>query len=160
MDLEPLDKGLGHYASLIETVMGKSIKKTPGAGAAGGLGFGLLVLGGQIQSGAKIVSEAINLEKYIQVSDWVITGEGKSDFQSAFGKVPVHVAKIARKNNIHTILLSGSLGKGYQELYEYFISCHSISSGPMSLEQSMQNAAQLLNDSSRNIARLIRMINR
>ncbi|MGX1902619.1 glycerate kinase [Thermolongibacillus altinsuensis] len=157
-DLFHLDTGLSHYSNLVENKLGKIIQNTPGAGAAGGLGFGLLVIGGQINSGAKIVSDAINLEKYIKTADWVITGEGKSDFQTLYGKVPVYVAKIAKKYGVKTILLSGALGRGYQQLYEYFISCHSISNGPMSLEDSIKNAGQLLFDSSRNLARLIKRI--
>jgi glycerate 2-kinase len=62
------------------------------------------------------VSDAINLEKYIKTADWVITGEGKSDFQTLYGKVPVYVAKIAKKYGVKTILLSGALGRGYQQL--------------------------------------------
>ncbi|GGC89629.1 glycerate kinase [Thalassobacillus devorans] len=154
-ELAELDKGIHHYANLIENASGKKLQKIPGAGAAGGLGFGLLVLGAEIRSGARIVAEAMNLEKCLQTADWVITGEGKSDSQSLYGKVPVYVASIAKKYRAKTILLSGALGKDYQQLYDYFTSCHSITRGPISLVDSMKNAEKLLYDSAYNIARLI-----
>jgi glycerate kinase len=87
-----------------------------------------------------------------------VTGEGQSDYQSLYGKVPVYVAKIAKSYNVKAMLISGSLGSGYEQLYNYFVSCQSITKGPISLEDSMKNAKQLLFDSSRDLARLIKLI--
>jgi glycerate 2-kinase len=156
--LAEIDQGLSHFADLIENETGKKIRNVPGSGAAGGLGFGLLALNAEIQSGATIVAEAMKLDEYIKQADWVITGEGKSDFQTAYGKVPVHVANIAKEHGVKSILISGALGTNYQQLYPYFTSCHSIANRPMSLEHSMENAKQLLYEASYNVARLIQLV--
>jgi glycerate 2-kinase len=155
--LAEVDQGISHFANLIENEIGKKIRDIPGSGAAGGLGFGLLALNAEIQSGAAIVAEAMKLDEYIKHADWVITGEGKSDFQSVYGKVPVHVAKIAQNHGVKTILISGALGANYQQLYQYFTSCHSISNRPMSLSESIENAKQLLYETAYNVARLIQL---
>jgi glycerate kinase len=153
-----LDQGLKHYASLCEKALGKSLQNIPGAGAAGGLGFAFLILGAEIQSGAKIVAQAIGLEHQIKSADWVVSGEGQSDFQSLYGKVPVYVAKLAKQHNVKSLLISGALGSGYEQLYEYFISCRSITNGPMSLYDSMKNVKKLLYDTSRDLARLMKLV--
>jgi glycerate 2-kinase len=153
--VQQLDQALAAYANLVEQALGKSFQFVPGAGAAGGLGFALLAVGAQIESGANIVAEATGLEQRIQHADWVITGEGRSDFQTLFGKVPSYVAKMAQQYNVRTVLLSGGLGQGIEQLYEYFVSCHSIVRGPATLEDCMQNAETYLFESARDIARLI-----
>jgi glycerate kinase len=157
-EIVELDRGLQHYAALCEKALGKSLQNIPGAGAAGGLGFAFLVLGAKIQSGAQIVAKAMGLEQHIKAADWVITGEGRSDFQSVYGKVPVYVAKIAKQYHVKSLLISGALGDGYEQLYDYFVSCRSITQGPISLQESMKNAKQLLIDSSRDLARLIKLV--
>jgi glycerate kinase len=157
-DIVTLDQGMKHFATVCEKELGKSLQSIRGAGAAGGLGFAFLVLGAKIKSGAEIVAKAIGLEQLIKSADWVVTGEGQSDYQSLYGKVPVYVAKIAKSYNVKAMLISGSLGSGYEQLYNYFVSCQSITKGPISLEDSMKNAKQLLFDSSRDLARLIKLI--
>jgi glycerate kinase len=150
-----LDEAMFQYATLIEQCLDKEFKEIPGAGAAGGLGFAFLTIGGELRSGARIVAEALGLEDKIKKADWVITGEGQSDSQTLYGKVPFYVAKLAKKYNAPTILISGSLGEGVEQLYDYFLSCHSIVNGPMSLVEAMSNAEKLLTNKTRNIARLI-----
>jgi glycerate kinase len=151
-----LDLALQKYATLIETNLNRSFQKIPGSGAAGGLGFALLVLGGTIVSGSHVIAKATGLEERIRQADWVITGEGQSDFQTLYGKVPSYVAKLAKKYNAKTLLLSGGLGKGFEALYEDFISCHSIVHAPISLEEAMENAEHYLFLAARNIARLLK----
>jgi glycerate 2-kinase len=153
--VEELDQALKNYANLIESDLGKQYQNMPGAGAAGGLGYSFLLIGGEIISGAEIVAEATGLVEKIKCANWVITGEGQSDYQTLYGKVPSFIAKTANKYKIPTILLSGGLGQGYEQLYDYFVSCHSITAGPISLEDCMENARELLFYQSRNIARLI-----
>ncbi|MBV7508900.1 glycerate kinase [Bacillus sp. sid0103] len=157
-DIVTLDEGMKHFATVCEKELGKSLQSIPGAGAAGGLGFAFLILGAKIQSGAKIVAQSIRLEQQIKSADWVITGEGQSDYQTLYGKVPIYVAKIAKQYKVKTMLISGSLGSGYEQLYNYFDSCQSITKGPISVEDSMKNAKELLFDSSRDLARLIKLI--
>ncbi|MFC4323532.1 glycerate kinase [Litchfieldia salsa] len=156
--LEGYDQAMKKYASLIETHTGLRTQSKPGAGAAGGLGFAFMLLNGKIESGSKIVAEATKLQSKIKEADFVITGEGQSDYQTLFGKVPSYVAKLANEEEVKTILLSGSLGKGYEALYDYFMSCHSIATGPMSLKECMENADSLLSNEARNIAQLLREI--
>jgi glycerate kinase len=153
--VQQLDEGLKHYASLMETHLSVKLQDMPGAGAAGGLGFGFLALGGEIIPGAQVVAEATGLEKHIEEADWVITGEGQSDFQTLYGKAPFFVAGLAKKHSVSTILISGGLGKGHEQLLDHFVSCHAIVNAPMPLEQAIANAQTLLFSCSRNIARLI-----
>ncbi|MGV3487120.1 MAG: glycerate kinase [Tuberibacillus sp.] len=155
-DVKVLDSALKNFANLVEKQLGTKYQNVPGSGAAGGLGFGLLCMGAEILSGANLVGESVRLAEKIQTSDWVITGEGQSDYQSLYGKVPVFIAKTARQYGVKTILISGGLGKGYQELYDFFVSCHSIAPGPITLEDSMTNAKSLVFEAARNIARLIK----
>lgn len=158
-DLEEYDQAMQRYARLVEDHLGIKVQERPGAGAAGGLGFAFLLLNAKIESGSRIIADATNLKQRMQDADFVITGEGQSDFQTLFGKVPSFVAKLAKEADIKTILLSGSLGKGYEELNDHFISCPSITTGPMSLEECMENAETLLANQTRNIVGYLKVIN-
>jgi glycerate kinase len=149
-----LDFALSQYASLVEHHLGKNMQHLNGAGAAGGLGFAFLTIGGEIVSGAKLVAEAAGLQKKIVEADLVITGEGQSDFQTLFGKVPGYIGKLAQSHQVNAIIISGSLGDGYEDLYQYFISCDSIVTGPMTLQHCMEHAEELLFKKAINIARL------
>lgn len=150
--LEEFDCAMKQYALLVENQLGMELKHIDGAGAAGGLGFAFLLLNGIMKSGSRIVAEVTKLSHSIKNSDFVITGEGQSDFQTLFGKVPIYIANLANEEGVKTILLSGSLGEGYEQLRDYFMSCHSITVGPISLEECMNNAEQLLYNQARNIA--------
>ncbi|WP_102348889.1 glycerate kinase [Bacillus sp. Marseille-P3661] len=154
--VEKLDRALSKYATLIENHLNKTYQFNKGAGAAGGLGFAFLLLGAEITSGAKLMAESTKLVDKIKAANWVITGEGQSDFQTLFGKVPGYIGKIAEVNNVKALLLSGSLGKGYEELYQYFISCDSIANGPISLQHCMEHAEDLLFKKAYNLARLLK----
>ncbi len=156
--VKELDEGLNNFGKLIEQHLNKNLINIPGAGAAGGLGFALLAIGAKIQSGAKIVAEMSGLEKEIAGAQWVITGEGRSDYQTIYGKAPIFVAEIARKHNVKAILLSGSLGEGFERLYDYFVSLHSIVREPTTLDDAMQNVKKYLFESARNITRLLQTI--
>jgi glycerate 2-kinase len=120
------------------------------------LGYAFLQLGGKMVSGSCIVAEVTQLERKIKQAYWLIKGEGQSDFQTLYEKVSTYVAAISRQYGAKPILISGSLGTGYEQLYEQFVSCHSIASGPMSLEQYMEQAEELLFIQAKNVARLIR----
>lgn len=157
-ELEVFDQAMERYASLVENQVGLDLKELEGAGAAGGLGFAFLILNAKIESGSKIVADATRLQDKIVNADFVITGEGQSDYQTLLGKVPSFISNIAKEAGVKTILLSGSLGKGYEALYDHFLSCHSIATGPMSLVECMENAEILLYNQARNIALLIKGI--
>ncbi|MGG1519720.1 glycerate kinase [Paenibacillus oryzisoli] len=153
--VKALDGSLHAYASLIEQHTGCKAQSIPGAGAAGGLGFAFLTLGAKLVPGAKIMAEASGLKHKMRLADWVITGEGRSDSQTVYGKLPVYVAQQAEELGAKAILISGGLGQGYEDLYAYFVSCHSIVPGPMTLESAMEHAETLLMRTSENVARLI-----
>ncbi|WP_085505765.1 glycerate kinase [Thalassobacillus devorans] len=154
--IKELDTALKHYAQIIKNEIDYDYENTLGAGAAGGLGFAFLIIGAFIESGAKLVAEATNLNEKIKNSDWVITGEGQTDYQTLFGKAPAHVAKIAKDHHKKTILVSGSLGEGIEELYELFVSCHATIPKPVSIATAMQEAKINLTLTTRNIARLLK----
>ncbi|MBN9654977.1 glycerate kinase [Halobacillus sp. GSS1] len=149
------DQSLDHYGKLVEEVLDKNIMNTPGAGAAGGLGFAFLTIGAQLESGAKLVGDAIQLQETIRGANYVITGEGQSDEQTLYGKAPGYVAELAKENHTPVLLISGSLSNDYGALNERFTSCFSITPGPSSLEDCLKNAEEYLFETTRQIARLI-----
>ncbi|PWU69402.1 glycerate kinase [Gracilibacillus dipsosauri] len=149
------DDALDYFANLIEKEFNINVKNTPGAGAAGGLGFAFLVLNGQLESGASLVAKAIQLKKAITNADLVITGEGKSDEQTLFGKAPSHVADLSQQYGKPCLLLSGSLGENNERLREKFAGCFSITNRPLSLQECMKNSKTLLSEQTKQIRTLI-----
>ncbi|PKM87637.1 MAG: glycerate kinase [Firmicutes bacterium HGW-Firmicutes-12] len=154
-----LDNNLSHYANIIKKDLGIDIKDTPGAGAAGGLGAGMLAfLGATLKSGVDIVIEAVELRKHLEEADLVFTGEGQCDFQTINGKVPFGVAREARKQGIPCIVLAGSIGQGIDLLYDHGVtSVFSIVDSPMSLDQAMAGAEELLEKTAERISRVIKI---
>lgn len=151
-----LDEALAAYARRVEAALGGArLSDAPGAGAAGGLGFALLALGGAMSPGAELVAAAVGLEQRLHGGDWLITGEGKTDRQALNGKAPYYVAGLARRHGVRTLLVSGCL-EDVDMLYPHFDSMHAVVSGPMTVEQSMADAERLLYDKMRNIVRLWR----
>lgn len=152
-----LDRGLKNYSNIIKKDLGKDIKDIRGAGAAGGLGAGLMVfLNAKMKSGIDIVIESTKLEEKIKSVDLVITGEGSIDFQTQFGKTSYGVANLAKKHNKPLIGICGAIGEGVEVLYDYgFTSIFSIGDKPMTLEESMERTGELLENLIENIIRLI-----
>jgi glycerate kinase len=151
-----LDKGLENFSSVILEQLKVDIKDLPGAGAAGGLGGGLVAfLGANLESGIQIMIRASQLEEKIKKADLVITGEGKTDEQTLFGKVPFGVAQIAKKYDVPVVCLSGALGVGSEKLYDHGVTAlFSVVNRDMSLEEAMDNTYELVKDGSENILRL------
>ncbi|MEI2665859.1 glycerate kinase family protein [Rossellomorea sp. LJF3] len=154
-----LDQQLFHFSRLLQIEKGINFRDAIGAGAAGGLGFAFLHLDGIIESGAKLVAEASNLTSAIQEADWILTGEGQSDSQTLFGKLPSYIATIANQLHVPISLVSGALGEGYQHLFKDFTSCHSIAIGPMNLHDCIRRAEELLYHETRNLARILHVTN-
>ncbi|SHM99863.1 glycerate kinase [Gracilibacillus kekensis] len=152
------DRALDNFADLIETALGQEWRNTPGAGAAGGLGFAFLTLGGKLDSGAALIAKSIQLEDHLKNADFAITGEGQSDEQTLYGKAPGYVAELASQWNVPTILLSGSLGKNNHTLRQKFAGCFSIVNRPLSLEECMANTSFLLAEQTKQIMALIQNI--
>lgn len=154
-----LDQNLFHYARMIESKLGKKIVQIPGSGAAGGLGAGLLAfLPCELKKGIDIVIQATGLEEIMEGASLVITGEGKIDNQTIFGKTPIGVARTAKKYHIPVIGLAGTLSHGYESVYEHGIDAvFSIVPGVASLEVALENAYINLQNTARNIAAIYRL---
>ncbi|WP_163578875.1 glycerate kinase [Gracilibacillus saliphilus] len=152
------DNALNKFAHLIEDHLHHHWQQVPGAGAAGGLGFAFLALGGQLESGASLIADAIHLEQSIEAADLIFTGEGQSDEQTLYGKAPGFVAETANNYNTPTILLSGSLGGNTAKLREHFAGCFSIVNQPLSLAECMENTSTLLKEQTLQIMSLIQAI--
>ena len=152
-----LDRALGHFADHCAAVLPKDVRDEPGSGAAGGLGFAAKAFfGAQFRAGVEVVAELVGLAEAVKGADLVITGEGRFDAQTLRGKTPFGVARIAQAQGVPVVVLAGTLGEGYQTLYEHGINAaFAVTSGPMSLEDACANAAQLLTDRARDIARLL-----
>jgi glycerate kinase len=154
-----LDKNLGHYAAIIERDLGKKINEVPGAGAAGGLGGGLLAyLPSELKRGIEIVIEATGLSKIVEDADLVITGEGKIDGQTIFGKTPVGVAKTAKKYGIPVVGIAGNLSSDSHVVHEYGIDAiFSIVPGVILLEDAFKHAGEYVERTAANIAAVWKM---
>ena len=152
-----LDQALGHFADHCARVLPKDVRHEPGSGAAGGLGFAAKAfLGAQFRAGVEVVAELVGLAEAVKGADLVITGEGRFDAQTLRGKTPFGVASIARAEGVPVVVLAGTLGEGYQALYEHGINAaFAIASGPMTLQDACARAAPLLTDRARDIARLL-----
>ncbi len=109
-DVARLDKGLAHYAQVVERTLGIQISDTPGAGAAGGVGGACLAfLKAQLRPGIDCVLDALDFDEKIRGADWVVTGEGRTDAQSLMGKAPQGIARRARAQGIPAIVVSGGV---------------------------------------------------
>lgn len=156
-----LDRGLSRLAEVIRQDLGVEVADIPGAGAAGGLGAGLIAfLGAEIRPGIELVLEIVDLEKKIAGAQLVFTGEGQINFQSAYGKVPVGVARLAKRYGLPVVAIVGSVGSGAEAVYEKGIDAIvSIMNRPMTLEEALvkDRAAQLLADASARTMMLLKI---
>jgi len=154
-EVELLDKNLIHWANEIEKVTEVHLHDIPGAGAAGGIGGAFLAFFPvEMRPGIEVVLEYSNLENSLENADVVITGEGKVDSQTASGKTPLGVARVAKKNNIPTIIIAGSVGEGTRVLYDHgIVSINSIMKEPISLEGAIEYAGELLEYTTEQVIR-------
>src|SRR5699024_8118620 len=152
-----LDDALRHYHDILYQVTGKDVKDIPGAGAAGGLGAGLLAcLNTELKRGIDIVLQETNFYERVKGANIVITGEGKIDGQTIYGKTPIGVSRAAKRASANVIALCGTLGEGYEKVYEHGIDAvFSISEGPEDLDTALQNGPDYLKALARNIATLL-----
>ncbi len=159
---ELLDRNLKHYAEIIRKDLGKDVENVPGAGAAGGLGAGLMAfLSAELRKGVDIVVEYSKLEEKIQGADFVITGEGSIDGQTRFGKTPYGVAKTAQKYDIPVIALAGNVGKDINILYDYgFTAIFSILPRVETLEKAIANGKENIEYISESLGRLLNIKSR
>ena len=160
--VETLDTALRHYADIIERDLSMHVADIPGAGAAGGLGAGLLAfLQAKLRPGAQIVLAAAQLERHLSTADLVITAEGQIDMQTAYGKSVGAVAALAKRYQLPVLALAGSLGQHYRSVYDLGVDAVAVlPSGPMSLAYAMEHAATLLADTTERIIRCYKAGNR
>ncbi|MDD4984429.1 MAG: glycerate kinase [Dehalococcoidales bacterium] len=151
-----LDTALAHYADVIQRKLGADIRDIPGAGAAGGLGAGLIAfLKARVLPGIDIVIQATSLAEKMRGANLVFTGEGRIDNQTASGKTPVGVARKAKEFGLPVIAITGEIGNGYSEVYREGIdTVFSIAPGPISFSQSTEMAEQLITDVAERAMRL------
>ncbi|AWK49979.1 glycerate kinase [Clostridium beijerinckii] len=155
-----LDDNLKHYADIIKKQLGKNVLDEPGAGAAGGLGAGLLAfLNGTLKRGIEMVIEYAGLEEKVKDAHMVWTGEGSIDFQTQYGKTPLGVATVAKKHNKPVIALAGRVGEGIDILYEGGIdSIFGITKGATSLEEALVKGQENIEKTAENIIRLMNLL--
>lgn len=155
--VKALDHNLARLARLIDEQLGIKIDRIPGAGAAGGLGAGLMAfLGAELVKGFDMVATTVGLEEEVARADLVITGEGRMDRQTRFGKTPHGVALMARKRGKPVIGVAGTLDEGYEELYDHgFRAIFPILEKPSDLAYAIEHARELLERTGERIARMI-----
>jgi glycerate kinase len=155
--VKELDAALSRFADVVEGDLDVSVRERPGAGAAGGLGAGLMAfLDARLAAGVDIVLDAVGLDDALEGADLVITGEGQIDHSTIFNKTPVGVAERAGKHGIPVIAIAGGLGAGYRETHEKGINAaFTLVSGPMSLDEAMADTADLLSGVAEEIMRTV-----
>jgi glycerate kinase len=154
---EELDSALAHLAGIIKAQLGADFANAPGAGAAGGLGYALMAFcGAKMKAGIETVMDAVGFDKHLEGCDLVITGEGRIDAQSAFGKVPVGIAGRAKRRGVPAIAITGGIGEGAQAVYSHGIdSIMCTVNAAMPLAEAVSRSGELLEDAA---ARAMRMI--
>ncbi len=157
--VERLDQNLRHFAQKIKEQHGMDLIDVPGAGAAGGLGAGLMAFtGAELKTGIEAILDTVGFDKMLEQADIVITGEGRIDGQSIYGKVPMGVAKRAKKYGKPTMAIVGSIGPGSESLYQHGLSSIlAIANGPMPLEEAMDNAYELTQEAAERAFRILRV---
>ena len=155
--VKELDAALAHFAEIADRDCGKQIKEQSGAGAAGGMGGGLLLLPNvQLKAGVQIVLDNLKFAEQVKDADLVITGEGRMDAQSILGKTPIGVARTAKQFNKPVIAIAGCLREDYEVVYEHGIDAvfpiiRNLGDLPTILKQGEQN----LISTAQNVARLL-----
>ena len=153
-----LDRCLRRFAAVVQRDLGLDLAGLPGGGAAGGIGAGLAVLGGRLAPGIEKIMEIAGLPRLLEQGDvhLVVSGEGEINRQSLHGKVPVGVARLARRFNIPVLILAGSVKLDPEEAAAAGISAMlSITGGPVSLAEAMERTAELLETTARSAASLL-----
>ncbi len=155
--VKTLDANLKHLSIVIKNDLKKDVLKIKGAGAAGGLGAGLVAFTkAKMKSGVDIVIEATEIHKHLKGADLIITGEGRVDFQTAFGKTPSGVAKAARKNRVPTVAIGGGITDDANGVFAHGIDgLESACARDMSLEEAIGHSKAHLANAAERVIRMI-----
>ena len=145
-----LDQALSHFAFVANQTTGKNVSTWPGAGAAGGLGAGFLYFTkAALCPGVETILEAANFSEKVAGANLVITGEGRTDYQTAFGKAPVGVAKKSKTYQVPVVCLAGSLGEGAEQVLHLGIDAlFAVAPGPITLTECMKQSEQLIEEAT------------
>ena len=158
--VQELDVGLKHLSEVSYKLLGKDYHTLKGAGAAGGMGFGVVAfLGGKLMSGIDLILNTIKFDSEVETADIVITGEGKIDSQSLSGKSVIGIARRAKKYNVPVVAIVGSAEDGFEKAYNQGLTAvFSTNFGPQTYEQACRNAHKNLEKILDNVFRLIKSI--
>lgn len=154
-----LEEGLARLATVIEWDLGIDVRDIPGAGAAGGMGAGLVAfLHAVILPGVNVIFSAMRVDEWLRGADLVITGEGRMDSQDIYGKAPVAIAERAKAQGIPSIAVVGSTGRDYHVVYEHGMDAViGIVNRPMTLERAVQQTGKLITEAASRAMRLVRV---
>lgn len=157
--VEQLDENLKHYAAILKKYFHMNVDQIPGAGAAGGLGAAVVaVLRGELRKGIEIVLDYTKFDVHIKEADLILTGEGRIDEQTAYGKAPVGVARRAKQFHIPVIAIGGSALSNHTPVYKEGIDAvFGAVSRPMTVEQAYETARENIEMTARNIAAVWKM---
>ena len=155
--VERLDKNLAHFAHVIKRSIGADVAERPGAGAGGGIGAGLMAFtNATLKRGVELVVAATRLEEHMQGADLAVTGEGRVDFQTAFGKTPAGVAAAAHKHGVPVVAIGGGLADDAGGVFAHGIDGLELATpNAMPLDVAIQKSRQYLQDAAERAARLI-----
>lgn len=155
--VKTLDSNLRHYAAIIKRDVGKKVMTQKGAGAAGGLGAGMLAFTrAKMKRGVDLVVELTGLKKHLKNANLAITGEGRVDFQTAFGKTPAGVAKAARSYGVPCVAIGGSLADDARGVFEHGIAgLESAAARDMDLAEAIRNSRKHLELAGERVIRLL-----
>lgn len=157
--LDELERGMVHYAALIREKMGADVDQIPGSGAAGGLGAAFCVfLKAEMKSGIETVLDLIHFDELLEGVDLVVTGEGRIDWQSAFGKVPSGIGNRCRKKGIPSIAIVGGMGERAELIFDHGIdSIITTINGAMGLDEALERAEELYFSAAERAFRMIKV---
>ncbi|MDD1782288.1 glycerate kinase [Enterovibrio sp. ZSDZ35] len=152
-----LDANLSHYADLMSAQLGRDVKNSAGAGAAGGMGAALMgIFNADLRPGINIVMDAVNLSEHLKDADLVITGEGRMDSQTVHGKTPIGVARCAKQFNLPVIGIAGCLSNDVDIVHEHGIDAvFSVVPRSVSLEEALREGAVNVENTAANVARML-----
>lgn len=157
--LEELEAGMKSYAAVVGEALGMDIDHIAGAGAAGGLGAALCgFLKANLKSGIETVLDLIHFDEMLEGVDVVVTGEGRIDWQSAFGKVPSGIGMRCKNKGIPAVAIVGGMGKGAEKIYEFGVeSILPTINGAMEIEEALERAEELYQAAAERMFRFLKV---
>ena len=157
--VQTLDAALLHFSEIARHDIGADVNDLRGAGAAGGLGGGMVAfLDAELRAGVDIILDTVGLDDALEGADLVLTGEGALDYQTVYSKAPIGVAERAKRLGIPVIAIAGTLGDRYRLVHEHGIDAAvAITNAPMSLEEASSRAADLIADAAEQTARMMKV---